>query len=117
MTTPRPTGQPLDDAHLDALLAQAHVPAPSAGLRRAILLAADARGETFWRALWRELGGLRVAGPALAASLALGVAVATLLPDVAGDSTEPSVDALADETAPDYTELALFDAAYEDYAL
>ena len=109
MTTPTHPHPGLDDARLDALLALDRVPAPSPGLRRAVLLAADARADGFWRALWRELGGLRVAGPALAASLALGVTVATLLPaDAVG---EPAAD-----TAPDYTELALFDAAYEDYA-
>ena len=104
------TESPRDAQALDALLALDRVPAPSPDLRRTILLGFDARmAGGFWRTLWREVGGLRVAGPALAASLALGIAVSTTF------STDPAV---TDEAvAPDYTELALFEAPYEEYAL
>ena len=95
---------------LDALLAADVVPPPSAGLRRAILLGFEQRVQRmqggFWRTFWRELGGVRVVAPALTASLALGIAVATFI--------EPTATATEDE-APEYAELALLDGAYEDY--
>lgn len=92
---------------LDALLAADVVPPPSAGLRRAILLGFEQRVQGgFWRTFWRELGGVRVVAPALTASLALGIAVATFI--------EPTATATEDE-APEYAELALLDGAYEDY--
>lgn len=102
------TPEDLRDARsLDALLAADVVPPPSAALRRAILLGFEQRAQGgFWRAFWRELGGVRVVGPALTASLALGIAVATVI--------EPVAPATVDE-APDYAELALLDGAYEDY--
>lgn len=97
-------------AALDALLAADAVAPPRPPLRRAILLAAEMRGPGFLPMLWRELGGLRVAGPALAASLVLGIGVA----DVFGlQSTDA---ATAATQAPGYAELALLDGSYEDYA-
>jgi len=93
---------------LDALLAVDAVAPPAADLRRTILAAAeDHVGAGFLRALLRELGGLRVAGPALAASLVLGIATASMF--------EPLLDTATDVQAPDYAELALLDGAYEDY--
>jgi hypothetical protein len=98
---------------LDALLARDIVPPPSAGLRRAILLGFAERAQAgFWRSFWRELGGLRVVAPALATSLALGIAVATFVPSLA--NPVEAVDQVADE-APAYAELAMLDGAYEEY--
>lgn len=97
---------------LDALLAADVVPQPRAGLRRAILLDIQARSAGgFWRALWRELGGLRIAGPVLSASLAVGIAVAAML-----EPATPAPDSdVASEEAPGYAEFALLDGAYEEY--
>lgn len=104
--TPDPSESPADARALDALLALDRVPPPSPALRRAILLDFDARAAGgFWRGLWREIGGLRIAAPALTASLVLGIAGASLYEPV---SSVPD--------APGYAELALFDAPYEDYA-
>lgn len=97
---------------LDALLAADVVAPPSAGLRRTILLDFEARSAGgFWRAVWRELGGLRIAGPALSASLALGIAVAAMLEP----ATSPPGADVATEDAPGYAEFALLDGAYEEY--
>jgi hypothetical protein len=101
----------LDDARsFDALLSRDVVSPPSTGLRRAIVLAADARLEGgFWKTLWRELGGARIAGPALAASVVLGIAASAIL--------SPALEtATSTDESPDYAELALLDGAYEDYA-
>lgn len=93
----------------DVLLSRDVVAPPSSGLRREIVLAADARLEGgFWKTLWRELGGARIAGPALAASVVLGVAASAML--------SPALDATTTAEPPDYAELALLDGAYEDYA-
>ena len=97
----------LPDRALDALLAADAVPSPSPGLRRAILLEFAQRAQGgFWRTFWRELGGARVVAPALTASLALGIAVATFI--------QPAAETTV-EDAPGYAELALLDGAYEDY--
>ena len=99
---------PNADRALDALLAADVVPAPSPALRRTILLDFEQRmAGGFWRSFWHELGGVRVVAPALTASLALGIAVATFAP--------PATEATVDEEAPGYPELALLDGAYEDY--
>jgi hypothetical protein len=100
----------LDDARsFDALLSRDVVAPPSTGLRRAIVLAADARLEGgFWNTLWRDLGGARIAGPALAASVVLGIAASAIL--------SPALDTATTTESPDYAELALLDGAYEDYA-
>jgi len=107
------TRTPEDSARsrmLDAWLAADTVPPPSPGLRRAILLGFEQRMQGgFRRTFWRELGGVRVVAPALAASLALGIGVAAFLP-----ATSAPVDAVADD-GPAYAELALLDGAYEDY--
>ncbi|HET6602672.1 MAG TPA: hypothetical protein VFG21_00430 [Xanthomonadaceae bacterium] len=93
---------------LDAWLAHEVTPAPHSDLRRAIVLAAEGRigAGGLLRALWRELGGLRVAGPAFAGSLALGIAAAAMV--------EAPLEAEAQ--APAYAELALLDPGYEDYS-
>lgn len=97
---------------LDALLAADGVAPPSEGLRRAIVLGFEAHAAGgFWRALWRELGGLRVAGPALSASLAIGIAVAA----VSGPAPPGGDFDGAPEEAPGYAEFALLDGAYEGY--
>ncbi len=97
---------------LDAWLAADVVAPPSAGLRRSILLDFEARSTVgFWRAVWRELGGLRIAGPALTASLAVGIAVAAMLEP----ATSPPDTDVATEEAPGYAEFALLDGAYEEY--
>ena len=105
--------KPRDDRALDALLALDVVPPPHANLRRRVLRDADGRAAGgFWSALWRELGGARIAGPALAMSLALGVAVSSMVVPPA----DPASDVLAAEDAPDYLELAMLDTTYEEYA-
>jgi hypothetical protein len=53
-----------------------------------------------------------VVAPALATSLALGIAVATFVPSLA--NPVEAVDQVADE-APAYAELAMLDGAYEEY--
>jgi ferric-dicitrate binding protein FerR (iron transport regulator) len=65
---------------LDALLDSLEAPPPRAGLRRDILLAvareprSGSRGLlAAWRALWRELGGARIAAPALVLALGVGL--------------------------------------------
>jgi hypothetical protein len=72
------------DADLDAYT----VDAPSALLRAAVIASgASQRGS--WRAslteLWRDLGGWQLAGPAFAASLALGALAPMWLDDAATD--------------------------------
>lgn len=94
---------------LDTLLASDPIAPPRPQFRRAILLAARSR-EGLLRALWHELGGLRVVGPALAASLVLGISAADLLA-----LSDPATQAQADAQAPGYAELALLNGSYEDY--
>lgn len=103
------TDESADQARaLDALLAADVVAPPSEGLRRAILLDFEARtAGGFWRALWREIGGLRIAAPALSASLAVGIAVAAML--------EPALPVAAPGDTPGYAELAMLDGGYEGY--
>ena len=69
----------LDDAAaLDGWLDESVVPASGRTLRDAVLAAAPIAPAQSLRPsrLWRELGGLRIAGPALAAALVMGVALA-----------------------------------------
>jgi hypothetical protein len=99
---------------LDALF-EPLAPAPDApsGLRRTILLtvaqeprAPRGLAQTL-RELWRELGGIRVAAPALAAACAFGIGLAWMtapLPDAPDDASE---DVLA---------LAQFEQSYEESA-
>ena len=97
---------------LDALLAGDRVPPPSGALRDAIVRDFRSRTGGFWRGLLHELGGLRLVGPALTASLALGIAGATL----AGVFLPASEPDDADVDADDYIELALLDGGDdEDY--
>jgi hypothetical protein len=70
---------PLDDPSLDAELARLQAaPAPAAHVRRNLLAAIAREPRALsWRdalaALWRELGGARLAAPAFAMALALGL--------------------------------------------
>lgn len=97
---------------LDALLASDRVPPPSAALREAIVHDFRSRGGGFWRGLLRELGGPWTLGPALAASVALGIGLAAMI-GVAPPAPEPAV---ADDPSVEYIELALLDGGeYEDY--
>jgi hypothetical protein len=72
------------DAGLDAYT----VTAPSAALRARVIASAG-QSRRGWRAivtqLWRDLGGWQLAGPAFAASLALGALLPVWLGDVATD--------------------------------
>lgn len=91
-------------AALDAWLDGFHAPAPSSALRVAILAAAAAEPRTAARrsdlleallSLWHELGGARLAAPALAMALAAGIGLGWLFePSLAG-VTEPTDDLLA----------------------
>ena len=97
---------------LDALLAGDRVPPPSAALREAIVRDFRERNVGFWRGLLRELGGPWMLGPALAASVALGIGMAAMI-GVAPYAPEP---APADDPSAEYIELALLDGGeYEDY--
>ena len=102
-----------DAVALDAALAQLDpVPLPPADLRRRILLAAarephrDARGIAGLLAdLWRELGGTRIAAPALALALATGLGL--------GWEAVPATDAADD--GEDLVLLAQFDDSYTEF--
>lgn len=98
------------DTELDLLAA----PDPSASLRRAILdaVARDARIAEprlsllqSLRALWGELGGVRLAGPAFAMALAAGVSLGWMLEPM------PPLDDTASE---DLLALAQFDDSYTE---
>lgn len=99
------------EAGLDRLLDGVAAPLPTPALRAAILATAPARRgrpplaalAAAWRDLAGELGGMRAAGPVLAASLALGILASGLLADsgAAGD--------------PDLLQLAQFDDGMTDY--
>lgn len=96
-------------AHLDARLALP-VAAPPPGLRAGVLraIAAPTAGEglaELLRALWRGMGGWRVAAPAFAASLALGVALGATLQPAA--TTNGNADLM---------QLALLDDGYTEFA-
>lgn len=80
---------------LDALLRAEMValPAPPARLRAAILAAAPvAPRKSLWRELWQVLGGMRIAGPAFAAALLLGLVMGRMgqstLPGDGGDAAD-----------------------------
>lgn len=96
---------------LDRQLAElAVVPAPSQALAARILAAAPrpARPRWSWSALLSELGGPRLAGPALACALSLGLGLALLLP------TTPSSD---DAVVEDWLALALLDEGVDEELL
>ena len=92
------------DAELDLLR---HAPAPRAQLRRDVLAAvarepraaARVERETWFQTLatlWRELGGTRLAAPAFAMALAVGIGLSWLAEDaVASDDGEEDLVALA----------------------
>jgi anti-sigma-K factor RskA len=100
---------------LDRLLDTVPALSPTPALRAAILATApraraqreqsllgrlaEAAGE-----LWRELGGWRLAGAALTASLVLGILAGGMLPTVQSD-----------ETSSDLLQLALLDDSYAGY--
>src|SRR5262249_37344088 len=94
-------------APLDELLDSVPAIAPTPALRAAILAvaprAAPRRGDG-WRALIGELGGWRLAGAVLAASLVLGIVSGGWLSR--GMSTE---------TMPDLLQLALLDDSVSEY--
>lgn len=115
-----------DAARLDALLAGAVAPAPSAALRAAILQAAPQRldaetaGPTgslgdLWRALLGtlggELGGWRQAGAVIGVTLLLGIATGGA---VATQSSDAATAAASAEEL-DFVQLALFDDPYAEY--
>lgn len=103
--------KPIDplDAELDRLQ---RAPTPRASLR-ADVLAAIAREprRARWRdalmALWRDLGGARLAGPAFAAALAAGVGLGWMLDEAPAEGAD----------ADDLIELAQLDGrGYEELA-
>jgi anti-sigma factor RsiW len=100
-----------EERALDRQLAElAAVPTPSQALAARILAAAPrpARPRWRWSALLSELGGLRLAGPALACALSLGLGLALLLP-----TTPPSDDAVVE----DWLSLALLDEGVDEELL
>jgi anti-sigma-K factor RskA len=96
------------ESRLDAWLAELPAaPAPSADLAARILASAPPAPRFDWRALWAELGGSRMAAPALACALTLGLALAVLLP--AAPAEEAGIDT--------WLSLALLDEGLEEDAL
>jgi len=93
---------PLDEL-LDAVPAIAPTPALRAAVLAAVPRAAPRRGDG-WRAVIGELGGGRLAGAVLAASLVLGIVSGGWL--LKGTSTE---------TMPDLLQLALLDDSVTEY--
>ncbi|MEZ5465339.1 MAG: hypothetical protein R3F22_09010 [Lysobacteraceae bacterium] len=75
---------------LEQRLAACEAPEPSPALRRRLLADFDAqRSRRTWLAtLWQQIGGTRIAVPAMTAALALGVAVGSWLPPTAGDDVD-----------------------------
>ena len=104
------THRPPDDDRLDAWLASSKPPAPPAQLREAILRSAQTAclpSRLSWtqalRALWAEIGGLRVAAPVMALALALGLGTSNQIWQAGDQATTEEDDLLS---------LALID---EDY--
>jgi anti-sigma-K factor RskA len=94
-------------APLDALLDAAPPVTPTPAMRAAILALAPRvrpRAGDGWRALIGELGGWRLGGAVLAASLALGIVSGGWL------STDVTV-----ESSPDLLQLALLDDSVREY--
>ncbi len=87
---------PILQARLDAeLAALAEAPTPSLQLRRDILAAVarePRRRALSWRetlrALWLDIGGTRLAGPALAMALAAGVGLGWMLEEAPASEAE-----------------------------
>lgn len=106
-----------DAAALDAWLNVAPPPAPS--LRNAILGAAAALPQApaptrrpslaeALRALWHDLGGARLAGPALAMALAAGIGLGWML--------EPPATDAGDQSSDDLLALAQIDDRYTEFS-
>ena len=99
-----------DDPVLDAELdARRDAPPPSARLRRDVLAAIAREPRTLpWRdalaALWRELGGARLAAPAFAMALAAGLGLGWAIDEPAGD----------DDAGDDLIALAQLDDTYSE---
>ena len=96
------THRPPDDDRLEAWLASSTPPAPPAQLREAILRSARATGmptRLSWtqavRALWTELGGLRVAAPVMALALALGLGTSNQIWQAGDQATTEEDDLLS----------------------
>lgn len=96
------TDPSIDNARLDAWLASSTPPEPPAALRAAILAAAPltvAAPTLSWadalRAFWLDLGGLRVAAPAFALALALGISLGNGLLQSDTQGFEPDEDLLS----------------------
>ena len=98
-----------DAAPLDELLDAVPAVAPTPAMRAAILsmaprVAPRPRAGDGWRALIGELGGWRLGGAVLAASLVLGIVSGGWL------STDPT-----SESSPDLLQLALLDDSATEY--
>lgn len=105
-----------DARTLDAWLATGIVDPPPAHLRRRILADAGTRVRpSFLRTVLRELGGPRVAGPALAASLVLGIGAALVLEPATSADMALDPEAPDAPEAPGYAELAQLAGTYQDY--
>lgn len=111
--------QALDDARrIDAWLDADAIAPPRAALRMRVLsdaaremrLRAPAPRRGFLARLWDELGGLRIAGPAFAASIALGVAMSAW--QLAPMSDLQGAQTAADD---DLIELAQLDTDYSAF--
>ncbi|HET9049133.1 MAG TPA: hypothetical protein VFN29_09285 [Chiayiivirga sp.] len=105
------TRHPGDDERLDAWLASSQPPAVPAHLRKAILSATCSMAPTApmsWRdslrALWLELGGLRIAAPVMVMALAIGLGAAQHL----WQSSMPT------DSGDDLMTLALIDGGYDN---
>jgi hypothetical protein len=97
------------DAQLDALA----LPPVSPDLRRRVLLAvareprrAGVFSRLWLRELWEELGGARIAAPALAMALGAGLGLGWLTPPSAADEADPE----------DLIALVQFDDSYAELA-
>jgi hypothetical protein len=94
---------------LETLLRELPAPKPAPALREAVLAAAPGvrpRRLVALRELWFMLGGLRLAGPAFAAALLLGITLGALLGGGVG---------IAEEPAEDLVELSQVDVDYADF--
>lgn len=106
-----PEARALRDAagRLDAMLDRWRVPAHSTDLRLRVLRDAPRAGErrpSMPRRLWHELGGWRLAAPALAAALTLGIGIGSTWPALEPDDAfETELFSLAQLDDP-YTEYA-----------
>ena len=90
-------------------------PVPDRGGRQAAQRAAarPAEPRSGWARLWGELGGLRVAGPALAMALVAGVALAEVR-DIGVPGDDPGALTASSEEA---VEDVLYGADYDEYML